>query len=112
MKNLKFGTDGWRAVVAKDYTFRNLEIVTQATARWIVDESVTENGVVIGYDARFQGVEFARHAATVFAAMGIPVRMAETIVPTPAVSWAAREVNAVGIVITASHNPPQYNGFK
>lgn len=112
MKHLKFGTDGWRAIIAKDFTFRNLEIVAQATARWIRDGGVTENGIVLGYDARFMGVEFTRHAATVFAAMGLPVRVSETVVPTPAVSWAAREYDAVGVAITASHNPPEYNGFK
>lgn len=110
--SIKFGTDGWRAIIAKDYTYENLNRVSQATARWISDEAVTENGVVIGYDARFQGRAFAEHSASVFAAMGIPVKLADVIAPTPAVSWAALEYDAVGIVITASHNPPAYNGFK
>jgi phosphomannomutase len=112
MVELRFGTDGWRAVIAKDFTFDNLSIVAQATARWIVDSGITSNGVVIGYDCRFLGREFAQHAACQFAAMGVPVRMADCIVPTPAVSWAALHYDAVGIVITASHNPPEYNGFK
>lgn len=112
MNNIKFGTDGWRAVIAKDYTFDNLSIVTQATARWILDKKITKNGMVIGYDARFMSREFAEHAASVFAAMQIPVRISDRIVPTPAVSLSAGEFNAVGIVITASHNPPNYNGFK
>lgn len=112
MKNIKFGTDGWRAVIGKDYTFHNLNIVTQATARWIIDEEVTQNGVVIGYDARFNGKLFAEHVASIFAAMDIPVRMADKIAPTPAVSWGAMHHKAIGIVITASHNPPEYNGFK
>jgi len=110
--SIKFGTDGWRAIIAKDFTYDNLEIVTQATARWILDEEVTKNGVVIGHDGRFQGREFSEHVASVFAAMDIPVRFADAIAPTPAVSWAARKYDAVGIVITASHNPPSYNGFK
>ncbi len=109
---MKFGTDGWRAVIAKDFTFDNLSIVAQATARWILDSGITSNGVVIGFDCRFLGREFAQHAACQFAAMGIPVRMADCIVPTPAVSWAALHYDAVGVVITASHNPPEYNGFK
>jgi phosphomannomutase len=109
---MKFGTDGWRAVIAKDFTFDNLSIVAQSTARWILDSGITTNGVVIGYDCRFLGREFAQHAACQFTAMGIPVRMADSIVPTPAVSWAALHYDAVGIVITASHNPPEYNGFK
>lgn len=110
--SISFGTDGWRAIIAKEYTFDNLSIVTQATARWISDHKITTNGVVIGHDCRFMGREFAEHVARQFAAMGIPVRMADTIASTPAVSWAALEYDAVGIVITASHNPPQYNGFK
>lgn len=112
MKQIKFGTDGWRAVIAEKYTFKNVGIVTQAVARWIVDEEVTGNGVVIGYDARFLSERFAKHAATVFAEMQIPIRMADQITPTPAVSWAAKHFNAIGIVITASHNPPEYNGYK
>lgn len=110
--SISFGTDGWRAVVAKDFTYENLNRVSQATARWIREENITGNGVVIGYDARFQGRAFSEFAASVFAAMDIPVRLADSIAPTPAVSWAAREHGAVGIVITASHNPPDYNGFK
>jgi phosphomannomutase len=112
MYQIKFGTDGWRAVIAKNYTFDNLAKVTQATARWIVDEEITANGVVIGYDARFMSRQFAEHAASIFAAMDLPVRMADCIVPTPAVSMGAGEYDAVGVVITASHNPPEYNGFK
>lgn len=112
MNQIKFGTDGWRAVIADKYTFENVGIVTQAVARWIVDEEVTKNGVVIGYDARFLSEKFAKHAASFFAAMEIPVRISNGIVPTPAVSWAAKHFNAIGIVITASHNPPEYNGYK
>lgn len=112
MNKIAFGTDGWRAIIADEFTFENLEIVTQATARWIRDEEVTQNGVVIGYDARFMGREFAEHVASVFVAMQIPVRISSSISPTPAVSWAALHYEAVGIVITASHNPPNYNGFK
>lgn len=109
---IKFGTDGWRAVIARDFTFDNLNLVTQATARWIREEKVTKEGVVIGHDGRFLGREFSEYVASIFAAMDIPVRMADSIAPTPAVSWAAMTHNAVGIVITASHNPPEYNGFK
>ena len=112
MNHIKFGTDGWRAVIGDKFTFKNLKIVTQAVSRWIADEEVTVNGVVIGHDARFSGRLFTEHVASVFASMGIPVRMADTIAPTPAISWAAKHFDAVGIVITASHNPPEYNGFK
>ena len=112
MADIHFGTDGWRAVIAKEFTFDNLSTVTQATALWIREEGITREGVVIGHDARFMGREFSEYVACVFAAMDIPVRMADRIAPTPAVSWAAQHHGAVGIVITASHNPPEYNGFK
>lgn len=112
MNNIKFGTDGWRAIIAKEYTFENLSIVAQATARWILKEKITKNGIVIGHDARFMGREFTEHVASVFAAMEVPVRMASTITPTPAVSFGALNFDALGVVITASHNPPNYNGFK
>jgi len=112
MSNISFGTDGWRAIIAENYTFDNLSVVAQATGRWILEDNITKNGVVIGYDARFMGREFAEHVASVFAAMQVPVRISSSISPTPAVSWAALHYNAVGIVITASHNPPNYNGYK
>lgn len=112
MNNIKFGTDGWRAIIAKEYTFENLSIVAQATARWILEKNITKNGIVIGHDARFMGREFTEHVASIFAAMEVPVRMATTITPTPAVSFGALKFDALGVVITASHNPPNYNGFK
>lgn len=112
MSGIKFGTDGWRAVIGRDFTFDNLTTVTHATGRWILEEHVTSNGVVIGYDARFMGRQFAEHVAAVFAAMEIPVRMAASVTPTPAVSFAALHFDAVGVAITASHNPPEYSGFK
>lgn len=111
-KNIRFGTDGWRAVIAKDFTFENLGIVTQATGLWIKEENITGNGVIIGYDTRFMGREFAEFSACILAAMGIPVRISNSVCTTPAVSWAAFKHDAIGIAITASHNSPIYNGFK
>jgi len=111
-RNIKFGTDGWRAIIAKDFTFENLSIVTRATAKWIKEEKIGSTGVVIGHDARFMGREFSEHVAAVFATEGVKVKMANNITTTPAVSMAALDYDAVGIVITASHNPPAYNGFK
>ena len=112
MSGIKFGTDGWRAVIADQFTFENVNIVSQAVAKWIESSEVSKNGVAIGFDARFLSREFARQAACVFARSGIPVRFSPEIVPTPAVSCAAKKYDAVGIVITASHNPPEYNGYK
>ncbi len=110
--SIKFGTDGWRAIIANDYTFDNLARVAEATGRWIRESGITDQGIVIGYDGRFQGRAFAKHAARIFAEMGLKVRLADSISPTPAVSWASKHFDAIGIVITASHNPPEYNGFK
>ena len=116
MSAIKFGTDGWRAVIAEDYTYANLTTVTRATAAWVHDQAEAGHGdgsVVIGYDTRFQGDAFARHVAAVMASSGVRVRLADDIATTPAVSWAAMDGgHTAGIVVTASHNPPKYNGFK
>lgn len=112
MSGIKFGTDGWRAVIADQFTFENVNIISQAVTKWIESSGVSRNGVVIGFDARFLSENFARQAACVFAKSGIQVRFSSEIVPTPAVSSAAKKYDAVGIVITASHNPPEYNGYK
>ncbi len=116
MSAITFGTDGWRAVVGADYTFDNLTTVSRATAAWVQEQAAAGAGdgaVVIGYDTRFQGDAFARHVASVFASSGVRVRLAADVATTPAVSWATADGgHTAGIVVTASHNPPQYNGFK
>ena len=113
MPEIKFGTDGWRAIIADDYTFANLSAVTRATARWVQDNYGTEAQVVLGHDARFLGREFSEHVACVLAAEGIRVLLGEGFTSTPAISWATREYGcAAGVVVTASHNPAKYNGFK
>ncbi len=110
---IRFGTDGWRAVIADDYTFANLEKVALATARYFRRHRKISRGVVIGYDARFMSGEFAAKAADVMANAGIKVRLADSIVTTPMISLLTLLDGAAGgIVITASHNPPKYNGFK
>ena len=110
---IKFGTDGWRAVIADEYTFENLERVARATADWLVESYGRDATVVIGYDTRFLGPDFAEHAAAVFADEGIRCVLSNGFATTPAISWATKEYGAsAGIVITASHNPPKYNGFK
>lgn len=112
-QSIKFGTDGWRAVIADDYTFANLERVALATARYFAKHKKIRNGIVIGYDARFMSKEFAEKSAEVMANAGIKVKLADSIVSTPMISLLTiRENAAAGIVITASHNPPRYNGFK
>ena len=113
MSTIKFGTDGWRAVIAQDYTFDNLTTVAQATAGWVQAQDEGDGSVVIAHDTRFQGRAFAEHVARVMASSGVRVRLADGFATTPAVSWATEAKGATaGIVITASHNPPAYNGFK
>ncbi len=110
---IEFGTDGWRAVIADDYTFENLERVSQATADWLLDDYGDSPSVVIGHDVRFLGRQFAERAAQVLTEAGVHVTFADTMVSTPAISWATKALDCdAGIVITASHNPPEYNGFK
>lgn len=110
---IKFGTDGWRGVIARDYTFDNLSLVAQATMDYLNREGLGNKGLVIGYDRRFLSRDFARRVAEIAAGNDIKVRLTEDYAPTPTVSWAVRESGAgAGVMITASHNPPEYNGFK
>ncbi|MBE2271243.1 MAG: phosphoglucomutase/phosphomannomutase family protein [Anaerolinea sp.] len=112
---IRFGTDGWRAVIADTFTFANLRMISQAVA-----DSVNENHtgsqppeVVVGYDTRFLSDRFAMETARVLAGNGIVAWLTRTDAPTPAISFNVKEKNAnAGVVITASHNPPRYNGFK
>jgi phosphomannomutase len=115
MANIKFGTDGWRAVIAEDFTFANLDRVAQATADCWAAKNIpgTSRKVVIGYDRRFLSNEFGARVAEVFAANNYEVHLSSSPVPTPSVSYAVTAANAIGgVMITASHNPPAFNGFK
>jgi phosphomannomutase len=110
---IKFGTDGWRGVIARDFTFDNLSLVAQSTMDYLNREGLGDKGLIIGYDRRFLSRNFARRVAEIAAGNGIKVRLTEEYAPTPAVSWAVRESGSgAGVMITASHNPPEYNGFK
>jgi len=110
---IKFGTDGWRGVIARDFTFDNLSLVAQATMDYLNRDGLGDKGLVIGYDRRFLSRDFARRVAEIAAGNGIRVRLSDGYAPTPAISWAVRESGAgAGVMITASHNPPEYNGFK
>lgn len=114
--SIKFGTDGWRAVIAETFTFANLRLVAQAVADY-VNQSFGDSGkqpeVVIGFDTRFLSDRFAIETARVLAANGIVTWLSRTDAPTPAVSYNILHKKAsAGVVITASHNPPRYNGFK
>lgn len=110
---VKFGTDGWRAVIADTYTFDNVRRVALATARNFKDHPKISNGIIIGYDTRFLSGDFAQAAAEVFGNEGIKVFLTDSFVTTPAVSLISRNNNlAFGVMITASHNPYRYNGYK
>jgi phosphomannomutase len=115
---IKFGTDGWRGVIADDFTFANVRTAAEAIAAYVHArfDSAEENpakGLCIGYDTRFGSKVFARTCAEVVAATGIPVALANHITPTPALSYGVRERGAAGgIMITSSHNPAQWNGVK
>jgi phosphomannomutase len=112
MTNIKFGTDGWRAIIADDFTVDNVKRVAAATVQWIKSEN-PEGTAVIGYDCRFGGKLFAETAARVFASNGIKVWLSTDFVSTPMVSLSTIKLKAsCGIIITASHNPPSYNGYK
>lgn len=110
---IKFGTDGWRAVIADEYTFENLKKISKATAIAFENHKKINNGIVIGYDTRFLSKEFAECAAEVFANHNIKVFLTDSFVTTPTVSLLSRDKNlAYGVMITSSHNPAKYNGFK
>lgn len=113
MTNIQFGTDGWRGVIAEDYTYENVRKVTYAIARYVVRSANPEKGVFVGYDTRFGSENFARVAAETLSSASIPVWLAETAAPTPALSLLIRQHGAAGgIQITASHNPYRWNGIK
>jgi alpha-D-glucose phosphate-specific phosphoglucomutase len=112
---IHFGTDGWRAVIADTFTFENVRRVAQAVANWIHKNHSGDDApsMVVGYDTRFLSDRFAMDVSRVLAANGITVWLTRTDAPTPAISYNVKELGAsAGIVITASHNPPRYNGFK
>jgi phosphomannomutase len=113
--SIKFGTDGWRAIIAEEFTFGNVERVAQATADYWAANLVagTERKVIVGYDRRFLSDAFGRRTAEVFAGNGFQVVLTPCPTPTPSVSYAVKDQHAIGgVMITASHNPPAFNGFK
>lgn len=111
MTTIKFGTDGWRAIIADTYTLENVSRVAEATAKWMKNSGMSR--AVIGYDCRFGGELFSHRTACIFAHHGIRCIIDDKFVSTPVVSLAVVKHKAdMGVVITASHNPPSYNGFK
>jgi phosphomannomutase len=113
MSSIKFGTDGWRGVIAEDFTFANARVVAQAIARYVVRNEDARKGVLIGYDHRYAADRVAAAVAEIISATGTPVWLADKPCPTPAISYLVRQRDAAGgIVITASHNPYRWNGIK
>lgn len=110
---IKFGTDGWRGIIADDFTFENVRRVAGAIASYVLKDEDARRGVVIGYDARFASPQFAQAAAEVIADAGIAVKLANDYTPTPAVSYAVKHQGAAGgVMVTSSHNPWNWNGVK
>jgi len=114
---VKFGTDGWRGVISDNFTFKNVAIVAQAIAQWIIKDikfsSAQAKKVAVGYDTRFLSKEYAEIVARVLAKNGITVLLSEEAIPTPALSYGVVEIKGVcGVMITASHNPGKFNGIK
>jgi phosphomannomutase len=110
---IRFGTDGWRGVIAEDFTYENVRKVAAAIARYVVRCEQPGNGVLVGYDTRYASERFARVAAETVAATGTPVWLADEACPSPGLSLLVRQRGAAGgIMITASHNPYRWNGIK
>ncbi len=113
MSHIKFGTDGWRGVIAEDFTYENVRKVAQAIARYVVRAEQPARGVLVGYDTRYASERAARVAAETVASTGTPVWLADQACPSPALSLLVRQRGAAGgIMITASHNPYRWNGVK
>jgi phosphomannomutase len=114
--SIKFGTDGWRGVIGEEFTFARLALVAPVAAKVLYNtyySTVGSNTIVVGYDRRFMAEDFARTVADTVTALGFDVLLSECYAPTPAFSWAAKDLNALGaLVITASHNPGSYLGLK
>jgi alpha-D-glucose phosphate-specific phosphoglucomutase len=112
-KEIKFGTDGWRGLIADDFTFDNVRRVARAISSYVLKNEDAQRGVVVGFDTRFLSQRVAQIAAEVIAANGIPVKLANDYTPTPAVSYAVKNIGAAGgVMITSSHNPWNWNGVK
>lgn len=112
-KPVKFGTDGWRGILADDFTNDNVRVAAGAIIHYVREHEDAAKGICIGYDTRFLSQRFAEIVAEAAAAAGIPVRIADRITPTPALSYAVKHLSAAGgVMITSSHNPAEWNGVK
>ncbi len=112
MANIKFGTDGWRAVVGEDFTKENVEIVTKAIANYVFENFGIYKKIIIGYDPRNMAKEFSSQCANLLCEFGFNVLYSEKVLPTPVLAYNAKLLDACAIMFTASHNPPEYLGIK
>ena len=113
MAKIKFGTDGWRGVISEDYTFANVRLVAAGIADWVKRREEQAKGIVVGYDGRFLSAKYAQDCAAVLADEGVKVWLADAMLSSPALTWQVKDRQAAGgVMITASHNPPEYNGLK
>ena len=111
--SIRFGTDGWRAKPEDDFTVENVKLCTQAVCNYLKSREIADNGLMVGYDTRLDSAAFAEAVAEVAAGNSIPVILCDRPAPTPVVSYnLVRRDCAAGVVITASHNPYYWNGFK
>ena len=112
MSEIKFGTDGWRAITDKDFNDKNVELATKAIAKYITDNFGTEKKVIIGFDPRRKADYFAKLSAEIFKEAGFKVLLSDKVVATPVLAYSAKAMNACAVMFTASHNPPEYLGMK
>ena len=112
MTQIKFGTDGWRAILNEDFTYQNTDKVINGIAAYVYKESSFDKKIIVGYDPRNQADNFAFYIAEKLASLGFDVEASEKIIATPVLAYAALNKNAYAIMITASHNPPEYLGIK
>src|ERR1700730_7959207 len=112
-QEIKFGTDGWRGIIADDFTFDNVRRVAGAIASYVLKYEEAQHGAIVGYDARFASPRAAHIVAEVIFDAGIPVKLADDYTPPPAVSYAVKhQAAAGGVMVTSSHNPWNWNGIK
>lgn len=110
---IKFGTDGWRGIIGEEFTFNNVRLIAYGIADYIKEKNEQHKGIVVGYDARFLSRQFAENCAAILSSQGVQVWLSDAILPTPALTWQVKDRQAAGgVMITASHNPPEYNGLK
>lgn len=112
MANIKFGTDGWRAIIGKEFNDTNVKLVINAIAKYVLDNFGIEKTIIIGFDPRNKADEYAQMSAQILSSIGFNVLISETFLPTPVLAFYAKKLNASAIMFTASHNPPEYLGIK